>query len=551
MNRKPLILLLFTFLCGGFQAYSQQKNFTRYDYLHGKLNPMRTCIDVKQYEITVKVEPDKKYISGHNDITFLTKSDFQRLQLDFSWEMKIDSIVYGNMPLRYHRDSNATFVDFGFKVKKNQLRRLKVYFSGNPHVAQRAPWDGGFVWKHDASGNDWVGMACEGIGASIWLPCKDHWSDEADSVKMHLIVPEHLTGVSNGRLVKEHDAGNGFRQFDWRTTSTINNYNISINIGRYAHIHDEYTAHFTAIEKPLTLDYYVLEYNKEKALSHFEQVKRMMECYEKFFGPYPFWEDGYKLVETPYWGMEHQSCVAYGNNYENNRYNFDFIIIHETAHEWFGNSITASDPADMWIHESFTTYAESVFVEYTQGKETAVQYLKDQKRNIESKEPMIGPYHVYYHGRTDNDIYYKGSWMLHTLRHVVDNDSLWFATLKSFSTHFKKQVVNTPQVTGFLSLKIGKNLMPFFNQYLYKSTLPVFEYQIKRRDEDLLEIKYRWSNIVKGFEMPVKVTMTKEMYETVTPIRAWQIIDPNYMNPDDFKIQTDYFLMDVKKLPSP
>jgi aminopeptidase N len=547
MNAKPLLFLMLAFFNGGFQAYGQQKTFTRYDYLHGKLSPMRTCIDVKQYEITLKVEPDKRYISGHNDITFYSKNDFRKLQIDLHWKLLIDSIVYGNIHLPYTRDSSFTFIDFGFTVKKNQLRKLKIYYSGKPHEAKKAPWDGGFVWSKDATGNDWVGLACEGIGASVWLPCKDHWSDEADSVKMHLIVPEYLTGVSNGRLVSVHDAGNGFKQFNWKTSSTINSYNISVNIGYYAHLHDTYEARFTPTDKPLMLDYYVLTENKEKAAAHFQQVKGMMACYEKYFGAYPFWDDGFKLVETPFWGMEHQSCVAYGNNYENNRYDFDFIIIHESAHEWFGNSITASDPADMWIHESFTTYAEAIYVECMLGKETALRYLKEQKRNIENHEPMIGPFEVHYHGRKDNDIYYKGSWILHTLRNVVDNDTLWFSALRNFSIRYKKQVINTPTVIRYFSEATRMNLKLFFTQYLYKTGLPQFEYEIKNTEDGRMEIKYRWSNIIKGFEMPIRATLTKDLFETITPMRAWQLIEPNYILSDDFKIQTDYFLIDVLK----
>ncbi len=544
---KTHILLFFTLLFSGIGAFAQPKTFSRYDYLQGKLTPLRTCIDVKQYEITLKVEPDKKYIQGYNDITFLSVTDFQKLQIDFSWEMRIDSIVYDNKPLKYKRDSSFTFVDFGSKVRKNQLRKLKIYFSGNPHEAKKAPWDGGFVWSKDTNGNHWVGLACEGIGASIWLPCKDHWSDEPDSVQLHLIVPENLTAVSNGKLVAEHAPVNGFKQFDWKTTNTINVYNISVNIGKYAHLHDTYKAQFTPMDKPLALNYYVLEYNKEKAAAHFKQVKKMLECYEKYFGAYPFWEDGYKLVETPYWGMEHQSCVAYGNNYENNRFAFDFIIIHESAHEWFGNSITAADPADMWIHESFTTYAESVFVEYLMGKDVSLKYLKEQKRKIENKEPMIGTYNVYYHGRTDNDIYYKGAWMLHTLRSVLDNDTLFFNALRDFSLHFKKQIVTTPDVISFFSKRMRQDLKPFFTQYLYKTTLPVFEYEVRTTADERLEIKYRWSNVVKGFEMPVKVTVTKDLFETVTPIRAWQLIEPNYMNIENFLIQADFYLIETKK----
>jgi aminopeptidase N len=552
MNVKILVRSFVFIMLGAaavsFDASAQQK-FSRYEYLHGKLTPLRTCFDVKHYDITLRVDPARRQISGSNTITFLAVKDFTRLQLDLFASMHIDSIVFFGKRLQYTRDSNAVFVDMGIKARKNATGKLKVYFSGTPVMAKKAPWDGGFVWEKDSERNDWIGLACEGIGASCWLPCKDHWSDEADSMDMHLVVPSHLTGVSNGRLMGETDLGNGYKQFDWKVSNTINNYNISVNAGVYSHIHDTYTAKFSDMPAPLQMDYYVLTYNRKKAEAHFKQSHRMLEAFEKYFGPYPFWEDGYKLVETPYWGMEHQSCIAYGNDYSNTRWDFDFIIVHESGHEWFGNSLTAVDPAEMWIHESFTTYSEALYVEYFMSYEASVKYLKDQKRNIENKEPVIGPYDVYYHGRSDNDIYYKGSWMLHTLRSVIDNDTLWFGMLRDFSLTYKKKPVTTKQIVAFFSRRSHMNLQPFFDQYLNNASLPVLEYKIEDRGNGNLTMSYRWSAAaVKGFAMPLKITVTKGNFETVVPTKKWQLIDLNYFDEKDFKIQTDRFLIDVKKL---
>jgi aminopeptidase N len=537
---------ILVFLLCTYTVFAQQK-FTKYEYLHGKLTPLRTCFEVKHYDITLKVQPERKYISGSNTITFRVEKDFQKLQLDLFPSIHIDSMIFFGRKVSYVRDSNAVFVDLGLKVKKGGIGRLKVYFSGVPVMAKKAPWDGGFVWEKDSVHNDWIGLACEGLGASCWLPCKDHWSDEADSMDMHLIVPAHLTGVSNGRLMGQTDLGNGYKQFDWKVSSTINNYNISVNVGMYEHIHDTYTAKYTPDLKPLELDYYVLAYHKEKAMKHFKQTHKMLEAFEKYFGPYPFWNDGYKLVETPYWGMEHQSCIAYGNDYNDNLWGFDFIIVHESGHEWFGNSISAVDPAEMWIHESFTTYTEALYVEYFMGYESSVKYLKGQKKNIENKEPMIGPYDVYYHGRKDNDIYYKGTWILHTLRSVIDNDTLWFGMIKDFSLTYKQKHVTTTQLIDFFSKRSGKNLKPFFQQYLYRADLPVFEYKMEERGEGNLTMSYRWSNTVKGFEMPIKITVTKGNFETVTPAKKWQLVDLNYFDEKEFKIQTDRFLLKTKK----
>jgi aminopeptidase N len=522
--------------------------FSKYEYLHGKLTPLRTCFDVKQYEITIKVEPAKKFISGSNAITFQVVKDFQKLQLDLFSILKIDSILFNRNKLTFTRDSNATFIDFGTKLKKGALQTIVVYYKGTPPEAKKAPWDGGFVWAKDSSGNDWVGLACEGLGASCWLPCKDHLSDEADSMKMHLIVPSKLTGVSNGRLMEIKDVSKGFTQFDWQVKNRINNYDITINIGNYAHIHDVYTSKFNTLNKELDLDYYVLKQNEQIAKAHFQQVKPMLDCFELHFGVYPFGDDSYKLVETPYWGMEHQSCVSYGNGYDNNRWGFDFIIVHESGHEWFGNSLSCNDPAEMWIHESFTTYSEAVYVECRSNYESAIRYLKEQRKYIENKMPMIGPYDVYYHGRNDNDIYYKGSWMLHSLRNAIDNDSLWFTLLRDINFKFNKSNVSTNQLIEFINVKTDRKWNGFFEQYLYQTQIPELEYKIIDKGGARLELRYRWSNTIKGFDMPIKMTVTKDKFEFVTPTRSWQIIDLNFFNPDDFKIQTDRSLITIKKL---
>ncbi len=523
---------------------SAAQPFSKTDYQHGKLNPLRSCFDVNRYEITLKVTPLQKYISGNNLISFTALKNIHKIQLDLFAIMKIDSIIYLNKSIHFDRDSNIFVINFENKILKGTKSSLTIYFSGKPLEAKKAPWDGGFVWSKDTSGNAFVGLACEGIGASCWLPCKDHLSDEAESMLMHLQVPNHLTGVSNGKLLGTLQLKDDYIQYDWAVTYPINNYNITVNIADYAHIHDEYRSPMYGI---LNLDYYVLKSAEKIARQHFNQVKTMMNCFEKYFGPYPFWNDGYKLVETPYWGMEHQSCVAYGNNYQNNKFGFDFIIIHESGHEWFGNSLSMNDPAEMWIHESFTTYSESVFQECLQGKERAYRYILEQKKNIKNVQPIIGYYDVYYHGRKDNDIYYKGAWMLQTMRYMLDNDTLWFNTLYDFANTFKRQNVSNKQVMEFFSKRTHHNWNNFFEQYLFKAQLPVFEYSIKEVD-GRLELKYRLVADVKGLEIPVKVNINKDALEDILANSSWQIIDLAYFNKADFKLDTGRVLLQVKEL---
>lgn len=539
-------LFLFCLVLTAAVKADPPKTYSKYDYLHGKLNNNRSWFDVSMYDITLRVNPEAKSIAGSNIVFYKVLKPERTMQLDLHPNIRIDSITANHRRLTFKRDSSVILVSMP-RQKKNALQSITVYFSGNPLEAKRAPWDGGFVFTRDSNQRHWVGLACEGIGASVWLPCKDHFSDEADSVNMHLQVPEGLTGVSNGRFTGSEKADGGYTQFNWKVRYPINNYNISVNAGYYTHFSDEYKARYNNIDTPLSLDYYVLDYNRLRAKKHFTQVKGMMNCYERHFGPYPFWNDGYKLVETPYWGMEHQSCVAYGNDYSNTRWDFDFIIIHESGHEWFGNSLTSIDPAELWLHESFTTHAEAVYIECVQSRDAALKYLKMQKRNIENKQPMIGVSGVNFH-HSDNDIYYKGSWMLFTIRNVIDNDSLWFNTLKEYCNTFRYRNLTTKECIDFFCSRTGKPLQKIFEQYLTQAQLPVLEYSLKEGDNGMLELRYRWQNVVNGFEMPVKATLTKNAYETLAPVKGWRVIDLNYFDKSEFKILTDHYLIETKEV---
>lgn len=546
MNR---LLFLIGYIAIAHLAFAQKNQpVSKYDIYKGKLNPMRTCYDVKFYDINIKVIPGKKMLEGSNVIHFQTLKDFKKMQIDLDIKMQIDSVIYNNQLVSYTRDSSLVIIDLKSKAKKNQHQRVKVYFRGVPREAKKAPWDGGFVWKKDSLGRDWVGVACESIGASMWLPCKDHWSDEPDSMHMKLIVPSELTGVSNGKFSGKMELQDGYTQYFWKVSYPINLYGITINIGKYNLIQDAYYPRMEVRNDALALNYYVLDYHTTMAQKHFKQVHTMLSCYERFFGLYPFWNDGYKLVEAPYWGMEHQSCVAYGHDFSNNRYDFDFIIVHESAHEWFANSITANDPAEMWIHESFTTYAEALYVECMQGKKAYIQYLKDQKSEIKNKFPLIGKRDVYFHSRTDNDIYYKGSWMIHTIRHVIDDDAAFFTLLKKFYQTHERKIIHTQMVIDFFNQHTNRKWDAFFKQYLYQPQLPLLEYKVDKGADEKIIVRYRWANTVKGLDMPIKVTMTKDKWETITPMESWQLIDLNFFDESDFKIHTDHFLIQTKRI---
>lgn len=502
-------ILVLSFIIFNFQLLSAQETTTRKDSLQGGLRPERTCFDVLHYDLNIKVNPEEKSVVGYNNITFKVINTTSKIQLDLFANMQIDSIVFNSKKLNYKREFNAVFIDFPTTlIKGTETQNLTFYYSGKPIIAKNAPWDGGFVFTKDKQGKPWIGVACQGTGASLWYPVKDSQSDEPDfGATIKVAVPNGLMNVSNGRFMGsiplfENGIKNGYTRWDWEVKNPINTYSITVNIGDYVNIHENY--------KGLDLDYYVLRENETAARMHFEEVKPMMDCFQSKFGPYPFSDDGYKLVETPYLGMEHQSAVAYGNKYikgylGNDRSGtgigllFDYIIIHESGHEWFGNSITSKDIADMWIHEGFTCYTENVYVECQYGYEKGQQYVNGCKRNIDNLSLIIGTYGVNKEGSTD--MYEKGALFLNTLRHIVNNDEKWWKILLKYSETFRHKIINTETVVSFFNTETGMNLTPVFNQYLRHKNIPELLVSMDKKRHLVL----KWKTDEPNFVMPVEV----------------------------------------------
>jgi len=487
----------------GLQQVTEQ-HFTRKDTLQGGLRHERTSFDVQRYDLNIKINPEEHFIVGYNDIGFKIAEPTNKIQIDLFENMNVDSIVFNKKKLQYKREHHAVFISLNETMQPGKEGKIRFYYSGKPLVAKNAPWDGGFVFKKDTQGKDWIGVAVQGTGASLWYPVKDTQSDEPDfGSSIKVAVPNGLMNVSNGRFLGSEDMKNGYTRWDWEVKSPINTYDITVNVADYVHIHDNY--------KGLDLDYYVLRANEEKARKHFEaDVKPMMDCFQSKFGAYPFKEDGYKLVETPYLGMEHQSAVAYGNKYLKGYLGmdrsatgigmtFDYITIHETGHEWFGNSVTAKDIADMWIHESFTTYSESVFVECTLGYDKAMQYICGQRMNIRNDRSIIGQYGVNNEG--SGDMYDKGTQMLNTLRHIVNDDEKWWKLILKYSETYRHKIIDTETVVTFFNNETGLNLTPVFNQYLRYTNIPELEVRQNKKN-----VEVRWKTDVTNFEMPVEYT---------------------------------------------
>ncbi|MRG44474.1 M1 family peptidase [Chitinophaga sp. SYP-B3965] len=542
---RSFLLILIT-ICSFLlpDANAQQRKFTHADTLRGTLSPERSWWDVTYYDLQIRVDPEEKSIVGVNAIFYRVLEPAQRLQIDLQEPMIIDKVIQDGESLSFTRDGNAWFVDLKAPQPKGKIRSLLVSYHGKPKEAKRAPWDGGVVWGKDSLGRPWIATACQGQGASIWWPNKDHQTEEPDSMRISVAVPKGLTNVSNGRLRSKKDDANApnTTTFTWFVGNPINNYDVALNIGNYVHFSDQYNGE----NGKLDLDYWVLDYNLAKAKTHFQVVKPMMKCFEHWFGPYPFYKDSYKLVETSHLGMEHQSAVAYGNQYKMGYrgsdlsgtgwgMKWDFIIIHESGHEWFGNNITTKDIADMWVHEGFTNYSETIFTECQYGKEAGNAYLQGVRSRIGNDEPIIGPYGVNTEGSAD--MYYKGSNMLHTIRQVINNDETFRKILRGLNKTYYHQTVTSKEVEQYISKNGGHDFSKVFDQYLRHTKIPVLEYFILNK-----ELKYRWVADVKDFDLPVKVTLTNGKYSFIYPTTEWKTAAIQLTDPSKFAVDKNFYI---------
>ena len=510
--------------------------YSRADSLRGRLGPERTWWDLKHYDLSVEINPSKKSIKGSNKISYQVVNEAKLLQLDLQEPLTITSITQGGKPLSYRREGAVYWVTLAKKQVPGALEELVVQYEGIPKEAVRPPWDGGITWQKDSKGLDFIASSNQGIGSSIWWPLKDHPADEVDSLDMYVTVPKGLMDISNGRLV-EIEMGKDTDTFHWKVVNPINDYGVNINVGDYVQFGEKYAGE----KGTLDMDYFVLRENLEKAKVHFQDARRMMQAFEHWFGPYPFYEDGFKLVEAPYLGMEHQSSVTYGNGYQNGYrgrdlsgtgwgMKFDFIIIHEAGHEWFANNITYKDEADMWIHESFTNYSESLFLDYHYGKEAGQAYVRGTRMNIVNDKPIIGDYGV--NQRGSGDMYYKGGNILNMLRQILQDDEKWRQILRGLNETFYHQTVTTAQVESYISKQMGLNLAKVFDQYLRDARIPIFEYYLQEG-----ALHYRWISVVKDFDMPVDVLLDGSI-KRLQPKTAWQklagapvqefVVDPDY-----------------------
>ena len=513
-----LLIILINFGTG----FAQQYNYTKQDTLRGSITPERVWWNLLHYNLDFKVFPSSKSIEGSNQIRYEVLNENQLMQIDLQPPMKIISVLDDHESLDFERDGNVYYIKLKKRQKIGAINEITIDFKGTPKISNNPPWDDGFTWKKDKKGTDFIATSCQGGGSSIWWPSKDHMYDEPDQgIALSVTAPKHLVSVANGRLTNIKENLNQTITSTWKVVHPINNYGVNINIGDYVHFSEKYKGK----KGDLDCDYYVLSYNLEKAKKQFKEVSRTLEAFEYWFGPYPFYEDSYKLVEVPYLGMEHQSSVTYGNGYQNGYkgidlsesgwgLKFDFIIVHESGHEWFANNITNVDIADMWIHESFTAYSENLFLDYHYGTEACNAYVTGTRKRIQNDKPIIGDYNVNNSG--SGDMYYKGANMLHTLRQILDNDEKWRSILVGLNKKFYHQTVTTQQVENYINNFFKIDLIPFFNQYLRTTKIPILEYKIQDR-----ELSYKWSNVVNDFSIPLKISVNSTI-EWIKPTKQWK-----------------------------
>jgi aminopeptidase N len=540
----PIRVLLAVHLLGGLAAdgLAQAPTFSRADTLRGSITAERVWWDVAFYDLHVTLDPADSTLRGWNGITYRVTGRPREMQIDLQSPLDMDSVVQDGRRLQFRRDGNAFFVRMASEQRIGASRTITVYYHGKPRVARNPPWDGGLIWSSGPDGTAWISTACQGLGASVWWPNKDTQADEPDSQRIAVTIPDSLQAVANGRLRSVERGSDGFSTYEWFVTEPINNYAVSLYAGPYARINETYFGE----SGPLTIGLWPLAAHLDTARTQFGQVIPVLQCFERWFGPYPWYRDGYQLVEAPHLGMEHQSAVAYGNGYINGYkgkdfsgtgwgLTWDFIIVHETAHEWFGNNITTADIADMWVHESFANYSESLFTECRFGTAAGAAYVIGTRPLVQNDRPVIGPYGVNVKG--SGDMYTKGGNMLHTIRHVIGDDQRWVRILRGLNGEFRHRIVTGKQVQDYMSAQAGIRLDKVFQQYLTTTRIPVFEYRLEGP-----RLSFRWKDVVRGFDMPIEVQVSPDSTIRLSPTESWQTTSIALEHPEDFRVNPDFYV---------
>lgn len=527
-NKFLCVIFLFAFpFFVSAQLLQNKTVFTHADTLRGSDNAQRNWWNVLHYSITVNPDFESKTIKAKTTIQYAVVKPVTTMQIDLQQPLIVDSIFFHNKNCVFKREDNVIYLEKLPAAKIGSHDSVTIFYHGKPREAIRPPWDGGWIWKKDSLNRPWMTVACQGLGASVWYPCKDYQGDEPDNgATLSIITPDTLMAVGNGRLKEVVNADNQKKIYTWQVVNPINNYDIIPYIGKYINKKDT----LLGAKGLLNLQFWVLDYDTTIAWQQFQQVKPMLRAFEYWFGPYPFYEDGYQLIQAPHLGMEHQSAVAYGNHFKNGYLGrdlsgtgwglrWDFIIVHESGHEWFGNNITTKDVADMWVHEGFTNYSETLFTEYYYGKEAGTDYNVGSRKNILNDKPIIGPYGVNKEG--SSDMYYKGGALLHSIRHSMNNDVLFRKILHGLNKEFYHKTVTSANIENYINQHAGFNFQYVFNQYLRTTQVPVFEYAIDSAEH---KVRFRWINCIPKFNLPISLWDDAGTSIKIYPTTTWKLM---------------------------
>ncbi len=524
MNASTFIRVAALVLCATSPALAQGRDATpatHADSVRGADNPERAWWDVSFYDLHVRVNPGDSSFAGRNGITYRVLQPGRTMQLDLQSPLVLDSAVQDGRRLEARREDNAWFLTLPVRASAGESRTVTVWYHGQPGRG-RPDGSSGVVWSRDSLGAPWFATSDELPGASIWWPLKDYLGDEPDSQRIAVTVPDSLVEVSNGRLRSTTRNGDGTTTYEWFVTGPINSYGVAVNAGRYGHFADT----LDGAAGRLSLDFWPLAAHLDTAKVQWAQARPMLACFEHWFGPYPWYADGYKLIETPYLGMEHQSGIAYGNKFRPGYLgrdlsgtglglDWDYIVIHESAHEWFGNSISTREPGDLWVHEAFATYAEGLYVECRQGRTAGAAYLIGLRKGIRNTGPVVGPRGVA--GWYNTDMYFKGANVLHTIRQLLGDDARWNAILLGLTRTFRHRLVTGAEIEDYIGRASGLNLRQVFAQYFTTTMVPELEYRVEHGT-----LTYRWAQVVTGFAMPVRVEIPGGGRRWLRPTAAWQ-----------------------------
>ena len=497
----------------------------------GPLSESQAKYDVIYYGINLEVMSEDQAIAGYVDIKLKSLTDnLNKIELDLIDNFDVLGLTDpDNHGLNFDHGGDKLMVNLVKPAGKDELIDLRIKYEGQPVEALMPPWIGGFNWSKDSTGADWIGLSCQGEGAKIWIPCKDHPSDEPDSVALSITIPKPYYCAANGVLREITEPKEGFQTYHWITHYPINNYDINISIGKYKVLQKYY---YLENGDSMPVIFYHLAQSEAGAEKHLDMAIDMLKTYRKYYGEYPFAKEKFAIVETKYLGMEHQTINAYGNHYKYRKINgkdWDDLMVHEMGHEWWGNKVTANDWADLWIHEGICTFGEALYLREKGGEKAYHDHLQMIKKRISNKTPIIPKRNANSHEVYTGDIYSKGAWLMNSLRYIL-GDSAFFAALKDFATNPQYTYQNRVVTDNFIDLikrHSQSDFSAYIADYLYTTNIP--DVRVDSVSQNLYNVSipnidYTLPMDISGDEMYERVVLSKKPVQINSSVKP--VVDP-------------------------